>query len=218
MPNTRVLRLPLASLYLRIAHLRALRYCDTHLIDGLAAALAHVVRCAVRCSPLGPNLIPPLESFAIMAHQPLLNLSPTLPSFSGCPDDDVDTFLSRLACILAAYPDITAAQKIFYLENQTSHGAQELIQRTLQFLADHPDAPPVVRNNETIYAHLVTTLREAYSPNNDRQQFKDALQKRVKLESESINMYVQSVLSLCRRAGINDLASQLSNLHKGLPL
>jgi len=216
-PNTRVLRLPLADLFLRIERLRKLRFTNAHLTTFLALAIAHVSNCHVQYAPLGPNRFPPLADFHIMAQPPLLNISPTLPTFSGSPDEDVNTFIARLTRILAVYPDITAAQKIFYLENQTRDGAQQLIQRTLQYLADTP-APAAERTNDKIYSHLIATLKEAYCPSNDIQQHRDALQKRIKLDNESINMYVQAVLELCRRAKVTEINDQLAHLHKGLPL
>lgn len=188
--------------------------------NALSLALSHSFRCTVNYNDPAQNNFPALPATEIpeMADNrpPIITLTPTLPQFSGKPEEDVDLFLSRLDRVLAVYPDATAAQRLFYLENQCTGTALDTIHDSLQYLSDNPLNPP--RTDDQVYSHVKDELTDSYKIDRDTHSYRDQLQSRVKLDSESFPEYVQSVLRLCRRAGIKNETEKLANLHKGLPL
>ena len=149
---------------------------------------------------------------------PVLSLTPTLQVFSGGHDEEVLVFLNRLDRLLAICPNVTPEQKLFYLENQCTKGPLSLIQRELQYLADHPLPDGQVRTAKDIYEHAKDCLTQSYTAAVDEEHYKTELQTRVKKESETLNDYVQVILELCREAKVRSLSSKLKYLHAGLPL
>lgn len=196
------------------------RFEPFHQTHALSLALAHSFLCTVDYNDSSLDNFPPLPETEIPEmgenRTPIITLTPTLPQFSGKPDDDVELFLTRLDRVLAVYPDATGAQRLFYLENQCTGSALDTIHDSLQFLADNPQNPP--RTDAQIYAHVKDDLSNSYKIDRDQNSYRDQLQFRVKRETESLPEYVQSVLRLCRRAGITNNTEKLTNLHKGLPM
>ncbi|XP_052122323.1 putative uncharacterized protein DDB_G0282133 [Frankliniella occidentalis] len=148
-----------------------------------------------------------------MAAAPTITLHPQLPTFSGEDNEDCDLFLTRLNRILSAYPDLPAAQKLFWLDSQCRKGPLALIQREIKRL--EAANPPV--NDEEKYQAVQDSLRANYNSVEDKHKFRDALQHRIKRENESYPNYFQEVTELCYKAGITNEREHLRYLHRGLP-
>ena len=219
-PSDTLLRFPVQALVAFFNQLTENHFDSFHSNHALKLALAHSFLCTVDYNDTSLNNFPPLPVVDIpeMAEirTPIITLTPSLPQFSGKPEDDVDLFLTRLDRVLAVYPDATAAQRLFYLENQCTGSALDTIHDALQYLADNPLNPQ--RTDDQVYDHVKTELKNSYKIDRDQNSYRDQLQFRVKRESESLPEYVQSVLRLCRRAGITNDNEKLTNLHKGLPM
>lgn len=217
-PNTTILRLPLSILHTFLTSLTVRGFTAAQNRRALCFALSHIAKCTVDYTSENQFVIPPIAAMpAQQPHLPMLTLTPTLPVFSGSPDDDILVFIQRLDRLLAVYPNVTWEQKLFCLENQVRNGPLTCVQRELQFLADHP--PNGVRPTpEQIYTHVKDCLIKSYTTDQDEQKYKDELSSRVKKDSESLNDYVQSILELCRKAKIRHLPEKLRYMHAGLPL
>ena len=214
-------RLSCETLHIFINDLRHKRFTNQHILFALTSLLQTLSHCQINYNDSTPHItlltqpVLPKQSDIIMASpSPLLTFAPSLPTFTGSKDENVEEFISRLDRLLAAYSTITWEQKLFYLENQCRAGPLKLIQRELQYLADHPDPN---RTPEKIYKHIHTTLKDSYNIQLDAQSYRDELQSRVKKDNESFQDYIQSVLDLCSKAQIRHLSDKLSHLHKGLP-
>lgn len=216
-PNNNVLRIPLLSLHSFITNLAVRDFSAARIQRALCLALSHIFCCTVDYSASVPFRVPPFPGMATTP-PPFVTLTPTLPVFSGGPEEDVLVFLSRLDRLLAVYPSVTFEQKLFYLENQCKKGPLSLIQRELQYLADHPPASNAVRTSQEIYEYVKGCLMKSYTAAVDEQHYKDELQTRVKKDSETLNDYVQAILELCRKAKVRSTADKLRYMHSGLPL
>ena len=209
-------RIPLAALHLFIFTLRRDQFTNKQISQTIQHFLETSTLARINYLDPEPHLSLEHHNENETMAAPLLTLTPTLPTFKGSPDDDVNLFLSRLDRLLAIYPDLSWEQKLFYLENQCIGGPLLLVQRELQWLSDHPTVP--ARTTRAVYQHIRTALSASYNAERDIEQFRDALQTRVKKETESLQEYVQNITELCRKAKIRSLPEKLRHMHKGLPV
>lgn len=209
-PRIDTFRVPLRLLHIFLFSLRANRYTSKQILFALSSFLVQVSRGDIDYSIPNPIFVPRVDNMAL----PQLTISPSLPSFSGAATEDCELFLNRLDRLLAIYPNLTDEQRLFYLENQVSGAPLALLSRELQYLADHPTVP--ARTARQIYEHVRLALKNSYSIELDVQRYRDELEKRVKLDTETIQDYVQNVLELCRKAQVRLLADKLKHMHKGL--
>lgn len=205
-----VLRLSVLSVFNFVQLLRTDNFPNGAIQIALAEALRHVHKCNIDYSHPDDADIPPVV--ATMTAAPLMIFNATLPQFSGDILEDVSEFITSIERILEASTGTTAAQKLAWLEGRCQGPALSLVRRDLaRYAAENKDAA-------TQYVDIKASLTAAFPPQQDPQRFRDALETRVKTDSESFPQYVQSVLALCEKANVKDPAEQLRNLHRGLPL
>ena len=163
--------------------------------------------------PSSPSLSPPQSPFlGDMAALPVVQITPSLPSFGGKNSQDVNVFLARLDRLLNMYPNLTPAQKIFYLENACEGAAAKLVHREIQFLEQENPA----RADDVRYDYLKTKLQNTFGLIADTHAYRDKLLSRVKKSTETYSEYVEDVLDLCRKCNIISISDQIHEIHKGL--
>lgn len=148
-----------------------------------------------------------------MAVAPFVSFSPKLPQFSGEPQEECAQFLARLERMLGLYPNVTAEQRLFYLENCCHGSAQTVVARRLKELDTQ-----LGQTAATKYTAVRTALAEAFPTIVDKQNLRDQLQTRIKRPTESYSQFAQEILKLCQKLGIDDVADQLREIHKGVDL
>lgn len=147
-----------------------------------------------------------------MAHI-VFNVSPTLPSFAGKSDENVEEFMSKMDRFFEAVPAMNAAQKLFYLDAQTSGAANKLITRTLDELENDE---PLLQIDDQL-AVVRRELADAFRQPVDQYRSRQILQSRIKDPSESYPEYIQAVLQLCHELEMADTRAQIREIHKGCP-
>lgn len=156
-----------------------------------------------------PDLRPPERKQPAMAAIQQ-TLSP--PTFAGSIQEDVKAFIDRLKRFFAAVENITPEQKLCYLELQCKGPALELLDREIR----HLETLNPRKTKEEEFAYLEDCLTKHFDTKHYSQEYKDQLEARVKLPTESYSIYCQSVLQLCHKAGITDPKLQIAELSKGL--
>lgn len=142
-----------------------------------------------------------------------VSIPPSLTTFTGSSHEDVSDFLEQLKRLINAEQNVTGAQKLFLLELHTAGAAQRLVTRELDWLRDNDTDPP--RTADAKFTYVADALRDAFQVETDAGHFRTLLQSRVKLPSESYQVYIQDILELCRKAGITSVADQIRECHKG---
>ncbi|XP_034252426.1 uncharacterized protein LOC117651927 [Thrips palmi] len=217
-PNTDILRFPLTQTYNFLTALRNLPAAQAS--AAVRAAFEHVPHCQVDYENRIFDIPPPPQALLrrpTMAH---FTINPVLPVFSGSdPEEDINLFFARLNRIFDCYDDMTPAHYLVHLENQCRGPALSLFHAELQWLEQNPRAPGANDDRTPLqrYNHIRDKLIETFAVNRDTELYREQLQSRCKLDSESFQTYMENVLSLCRRAGIVEQAEILKHLHKGLP-
>lgn len=218
-PNFDVLRFPLRHFFTLFDTLRAHPVRQATLV--IRVLFAQIPLSVVNYAD--PNFEPQIPPLPRNPHRAMAQLTmvPTLPTFSGVnPDEDVDVFFARMHRIFACYDDITPAQKLVYLETQCRGPALSVVHEQLKWLEANPNdpAPPhaplsIAQKYENVRQKLINSFRTIP----DIEYFRDQLNSRCKLETESFQAYMESVISLCNKAGIATPDDRLKHLLKGLP-
>ncbi len=220
-PSTCILRLSAQSVRAFVQACSILKLPHKKITEGFELALKTVPLCLANYLDFNFNFptLPQLVALRRnMAHEPNLTISPSLPEFTGGPDEDVKIFTDRLWRVFDCYPNMTATQKVLLLENQCKKEALALIHREYQYLADNPLPNNEQRSAAQILEHLKNSLRTGFAQNTDHDHYRDLLRTRIKNDSETFQQYAQSVLSLCRKARIVEESEIINEVHKGLPL
>lgn len=154
-------------------------------------------------------------------------LKPRSPQNSAQTEEDIDLFLQQFDREIKLYENVPENQTLYLLELQWNKEAKSLIQKELQWLADNAWVPAPTADNPAatrartdaeMYEHVRNSLVTLFRAQLDHQYHYIGLQTRLKTDSETLLEYIDSVLRLCRRAGIVRESSVMLHLYKGLPL